>query len=481
MPTSTSPQALRPHVFLSFVCVLALWGCTNDDVPPDAGLDAEADAGTDADLDSAIQEDGGVDGSSDTSVDVGEHENPTWTPESHENGVDPNFETVFPDDAVRRMDLTISAEHWAEMQTDLSTNISGGGGPGGADIDFTPVWVEATVAVDGVRWDHVGIRYKGNSSLRNAFSSGGDKYPFKLDFDEWEDDYPEIDNQRFYGFKQLNLGSNFRDSTHMREKVASDLFRDFGVPAAHAAFYEVYLDRGEGPNFIGVYTLVEEVDDTVYEEQFDDDEGNLYKPDGDAASFADGTFDTEEMDLKTNEDDADYADVMALYDVLHDLRRETDEAAWTADLEAVFDVEAFLRYLAVNQVIQNWDTYGQMTHNYFLYGDEGLLTWIPWDNNEALPAGRGGRSPLSLSLDEVGADWPIIRYILDIDAYRDRYLTLVREFVDEYFNSARMGPIYDAYEVILMDAGTRESRDFTSEVAALRAQVASREAAVDAL
>lgn len=42
----------------------------------------------------------------------------------------------------------------------------------------------------------------------------------------------------------------------------------------------------------------------------------------------------------------------------------------------MFDVDGFLRYLAVNGIIQNWDTYGRMVHNYFLYNapETGKLT-----------------------------------------------------------------------------------------------------------
>ena len=457
---------------LLFVVALALASCGDDAVIPDSSV---ADAAVlDTTPDSELVPD----------ADVVERDNPTWTAATHEKG-EPNFDVVFPEDAtVHRIDLTISAEHWAAMQADLDANLGGGGRPGGRpiEIDFTPIWTEATLAFNGAQWTHVGIRYKGNSTLQNAHSGNTDKYPFKLDFDEWEDTYPAIDNQRFYGFRQLNLGSNFRDDTAMREKVASDLFRAFGVPAAHASFAEVYLDRGNGPVFIGVYTLVEEVDDTVYETQFPNDEGNLYKPDGDAASFAQGTFDTGEMDLKTNDEEADYADVMNLYNIIHDPRRVSDPAAWKAELESVFDVTAFLRYLAVNQVIQNWDTYGQMTHNYFLYADDGVLTWVPWDNNESLPAGSGGgRRPLSLTLSEVSANWPIIRYILDVDAYQAQYLSFLDEFVREHFNPERMTPIYDAHQAVLQEAAGRESARFATEVAALKAQVASRVAAVDAL
>ena len=79
--------------------------------------------------------------------------------------------------------------------------------------------------------------------------------------------YSGIDNQRFYGFKQLNLKSNFNDESEMREMVAAELFRDFGLVGPHCSFYELYLNvNGSGNEdndiYYGLYTLVEEVDDT---------------------------------------------------------------------------------------------------------------------------------------------------------------------------------------------------------------------------
>ena len=71
----------------------------------------------------------------------------------------------------------------------------------------------------------------------------------------------------------------------------------------------MYVDHGDGPVYFGLYTLVEEVDDTVLDTQFSDENGNLYKPDGDAASFAAGTYDEDEYVKKNNEDEADFYDV----------------------------------------------------------------------------------------------------------------------------------------------------------------------------
>ncbi len=406
--------------------------------------------------------------------------NEDWTEETHSNDVSPNYEEVFPEDELLRIDIKISSADWSEMQSDLSANMSTGGpGMGGpVETNFDPIWVPATLTYNGKNWHQVGIRYKGNSTLRNAYSSGTDKYPFKLDFDEFEDDYPEINNQRFYGFKQLNLSSNDSDDSFMREKVASDLFREFGVPSARTSFCEVYLDRGNGTTFLGIYTMVEEVDDSLVESQFDDDSGNLYKPDGDAATFASGTFDESELDLKRNEEAGDYSDVKALYDVLHASNRIDNPILWQDDLESIFDVDQFLKYLAVNNIIQNWDTYGVMTHNYFLYNDEGRLVWIPWDNNESMQDGKMGGA-LSLSMDQVTNDWPLIRYIMDIDEYESVYKDYVKEFSEGLFSQSQMELRIEGCKDILSAKAKEESNLFDLSVDDLKQHVIDRQQAVN--
>ena len=51
------------------------------------------------------------------------------------------------------------------------------------------------------------------------------------------------------------------------------------------------LDHGDGPVSLGLYTMVEVIDDTVIERYFDDDSGNVYEGDGPAASLAEGAGD----------------------------------------------------------------------------------------------------------------------------------------------------------------------------------------------
>jgi len=284
-----------------------------------------------------------------------------WTEETHSKNVDPNFSEVFDDTQVKRFDFTISEDQWQNILEDMINKYGTFGqrsfpGSGLIDTGEDPIFVPANVYYNGTQWYNVGIRFKGNSSLQNSWQQGILKLSFKMDLDEYEDDYPQIKNQRFFGFKKFSLKNNFDDKSLLREKVAADVFANAGLTVSHTAFYTLYIDHGNGPEYFGLYTLVEEVDGTVLDTQFESDDGNLYKPEGDGATFAEGSFNETDFEKETNEDDADWSDIITLFEVLHDNAATSDSQTWRTNLEAIFDVDVFLKYLAVNEVIQNWDT-----------------------------------------------------------------------------------------------------------------------------
>lgn len=475
-----------------------------------------------------------------------------WSTLSHSKSAAPDYDMVFADNTVKRMDIEITPEHWQEMQDDMTTLFGsgnggfggggqppggfapgeapegferpevtfdeagnpvfpegftpperpagaeggmggppGGGGGGLGDDGENPMWQEATIRFEDQEWQYVGIRYKGNSSLRSSWGRT-EKMPFRLNFDHFEDAHPEIDDQRFYGFKKLTFSSGFSDDSLIREKVVADIFREAGVPAPRTAFYRVYVNYGEGEKYWGLYTLVEPPADPMLETQFGSDKGNLYKPSGSGARFV--TFDQDAFDKENHEEAADWSDIQAVFTALHADR--SDAARWRQGLEQVFDVPHYLRYLAVNTLIQNWDTYGRMEHNYYLYTDPAnqKVRWIPWDNNMALGGGMGGgmrpgntttanpntetatvsmpsdttedtgttttTAPafngrnggggpggnalsLALTAEEVGDNWPLIRYLIDDPVYQQVY----REEVEKAMNGAfAIGPTRQRYQ-----------------------------------
>jgi spore coat protein H len=327
----------------------------------------------------------------------------------------------------------------------------GGGAFGMGDMTpENPVWVPATIEFNGITWTNVGVRYKGNSSLMQGWRSGTQKMPLKMDFDEFESEYPEIEDQRFYGFKQLSLSNCFNDQTYMRDAITADILEEAGLVAAETAYYEVMLDYGEGPVDLGIYVVIEVIDDTVIERYFGDDSGNIYEGEGAAASLAEGTFNRIEdsFQKENNRQEDDWSDIEELYNVLHSELRITDAETWRNNLEDVFDVDVFLEWLAISSVIQHWDSYGSMSHNYYLYHDpgSGQLIWISWDHNEVFKTGGdengntgmmgpgGMRRTLSLSRDETGDRWPLIRFLLDDPVYHEKYLDYIGELANGAFN-----------------------------------------------
>ncbi|MDC7224044.1 MAG: CotH kinase family protein [Spirochaetales bacterium] len=387
-----------------------------------------------------------------------------WTDETHgkldTDEIIENLDMVFDMDAVQSIRIVIEPENWEYMNEELEELSAQVSGDNFTDVD-DPSFVPCEFFYEDTEWYKVGIRFKGNSSLYEADCS---KLPFKLDFDEFEDEYESIDNQRFYGFKQLNLKNNYNDSTEMREVVADQIFRDYGLVEAHSSFYTLYLnvdgsDDEANDIYYGLYSLVEEVDDTVIETQYDDDDGNLYKPEDDAATFAEGTYDEDEYGLKTDDDES-YEDILELYEAINDSSRYYDTDTWMTNLEAILDVDTFLKWLAVNTVMQNWDTYGVMPHNFYLYNnpDTGTFEWIPWDNNEAM---QDIELCLDISMEEVDDSWPLIRYIMDVDSYYATYKEYCGDFADTIFNDSYMTPLFEEYRDLIGDYVAAEGDDYT--------------------
>lgn len=348
-----------------------------------------------------------------------------WTEETHHKSTDGNYDLLFDDTVVQRLDISITPAVYQAMENDLkSLDVWG---------DDIAMYGEVTIKHNGKTWWHVGMRYKGNSTLTMAMQKGH-KLPFRLSFDKYEDQYPEIDDQRFYGFQKMTFGNNWFDASFIRDKVASDIFRDGGVPTARGTFCRVYVDSGNGPVYWGLYSMLEDPSDEMLKAQFEDSDGNLYKPEGDGADLT--FYSQDAMVKKTNEDDGDWSDVEAFVNALHAPR--SNAAAWRAGLESVFDVNAFLKWLAINTALISWDSYGIMAQNYYLYqnlADNGRLVWFPWDLNMSMDNNAfGWGQVLELSLNNVTDKWPAIRYIIDDPVYKNIYHQELATAIDGCLN-----------------------------------------------
>lgn len=366
-----------------------------------------------------------------------------WTDLTHGNKVDPDYETIFPQNQVNTLEIVLGEANWQVIKTNMKNLFGYNFGsfipqPIGMPV-IEPEYVPVSVKFNGKEWYKVGFRLKGNSSLGNSWRQGIYKLPFRLNFDYYEDFYPQLKNQRLYGFKELSMSPAAFDHSLLREKIGADIFRMAGVPSAKTAFYKVYINFGEGLKYCGVYTLVEVVDDTMIKDQFGNASGNLYKPESNFINFEISKF-----EKKNNKAEANYDDVVSLINTLHSQVRTQNPEQWRAELETVFNADHFMKWLAINTTMQNWDTYGRMAHNYYLYNDVAHgLTWIPWDNNESLSGRVDTR--LTIDLETVTQEWPLIRYLMDDPVYAQRYRVHMQQFLSEVFTTAGINAMVDEY------------------------------------
>ena len=319
------------------------------------------------------------------------------------------------------------------------------------DVEFlprTPIYIPATLTFDGITFTNIGLRLKGNSSLLNSWRSGAEKLPFRLNADGLEDQLPEARDQTFFGFPNLNLTNNSQDASFLRAKVVGDLFREAGVPAARTAFVRVFFDRGEGAQYLGLYTLVEIPDEPMLAAQFGSEDGNLYKPNGTGARWT--VFLAESFPKKTNQQRRGL-DRRPGRDRRPQRGPRRIPPSGGRGSKPDSRVSSFLRWLALNTIIGNTDTYGGFSpHNYWVYGSprhRDRLFFIPWDHDLALnaagPGGGGGggrrwrwRRPdagLDLFHDRINASWPLIRYLMDDPVYRAAYRGYLEEMLNTVF------------------------------------------------
>jgi spore coat protein H len=223
----------------------------------------------------------------------------------------------------------------------------------------------------------------------------------------------------------------------------------------------VYLDRGAGAIYLGLYTMIEIPDEPMLDTVFGSSAGNLYKPHGTGGRWT--VFIADDFPKRTNAADEDWTDVDDAIAVLNEATG--DREVWRRRLEARFDVGTFLRWLALNTLVGNNDAYGGLSaHNYYVYGSprhRDRLFWIPWDHDLAVPSttggigggggfagggggigGPGGGAGQTTTLDlfhtRIGSDWPLIRRLLDDPVFRAAYRSQVEELLNTVLEPARV-------------------------------------------
>ena len=286
----------------------------------------------------------------------------------------------------------------------------------------------ASITYRNITLDDVAFRTKGASSLQAVADMNGTRYSFKVDMNYY------VDGQKLLGMKKINLNNNYKDPSYMRELIAYDMMRSLDIPAPRLSYVNLYING----SLHGLYTLVEQVDSEFLEENFDNSDGDLYKPDGtgsDLLWYGTNFASYSGVELKTNEETSDNA---AFINMVNELNNGSD-------LESVIDADEVLRYFAVSTAMSNLDSYqGSLAHNYYIYERDSVFSIIPWDFNESFGTFTMGcqdpNAMITFYIDEPTsgalADRPLIAKLLEHEDYKTAYHGYIEDLISGTMDSS---------------------------------------------
>lgn len=268
-------------------------------------------------------------------------------------------------------------------------------------------WIKATVVIDGVTYEQVGLRLKGNSSLQglsralNAESGetagrggggmGSDLSPDEPEGLPWRiklDKY--VDGQNHEGETDLVVRGN-NTETALNEAVALELLDQAGLATQQASAARFSVNGSDEQ----LRLVVQNPDDQNWYEVNIDGNGVLFKAEsGGDYSYRgeDYAAYTDAFDLEANPDDLSDADAYQPLIEFLDFVNNSDDETFAAELGDYLEIESFADYLAIEALLGNTDDIdGPGNNSYLAYDpDTGRFTVIAWDHNLALGTGMGG-------------------------------------------------------------------------------------------
>lgn len=315
-------------------------------------------------------------------------------------------------------------------------------------------YFKADVIIDGVRINNVGIRLKGNASLRTALGGRGGFGNFnrpdngqppegfdpanrpqppqgfdpenmpqmgenfqmpeagqgqggggmgmgqqasadqvKIPFMIKFDEYEDQTYQGLTAISIRNYGTSY-DESLLQEPIANAAARAADIPATETAYTGFRINDGEEK----LYVVSELVNAEYLAKYFENADGILYKAElGSTLSYQgeDPSTYANSFTQQTRVNDADLAPLIAFMRFID----QSDDATFESELPKYLDVDSFATYLAVNALLVNTDSMIGMNNNYYLYYDDESeqFTVLMWDANESLGK-LGGSATFDISL-----------------------------------------------------------------------------------
>lgn len=373
-----------------------------------------------------------------------------WASVQEENGVAMAYETrLFDDTRVHTIDITI--DDWGALIEEAQEER----------------YVPCTMTIDDEVFRQVGIRAKGNNSLRLTSEYELTRYSLKVEFDHY------VPQGNYHGLDKLSLDASFQDNSYLKTVLAFDMMRFMGVPTPLCSYAWV---RVNGEDW-GLFLAVEECEEAFAGRNFGWDHGVLYQPD--YRSLNDENADVALRYI--DEQPSSYPNIFdhAKTPMVHSDQRRLIEALRQlsqGEVTTAVHTDEVLRYFVVQVFVMNWDSYlGHTGHNYILYEEEGRLWMLPWDYNLAFGTYALGMSdpirdpnvlinyPIDTPAEgSIMRKRPLYHELMKEDALFAQYHSLFSSFLADYFDSGRFEALLQEKEALIAPYVKKDPTAFCS-------------------
>ena len=319
-------------------------------------------------------------------------------------------------------------------------------------------YVHADLDFDGQEFKDVAVRYKGNGTFMEA--RGTLKRSLKIELNK------NVKGQKLAGRTTLNLHNNVTDAGWMNEVLSHQLYRDAGVPAPRTAYARVFLTvpGKHDHQYIGLYSLVENIDKDFVDHAFDKKKGAIFKP------VTPGIF----TDLGDNwakykqtydaKDEVSVDEAQRVMDFSR-LVSKADDAAFAVKLGDYLDVGEFARYMAVTVWLSTLDSILAVGQNYYVYlhPKTHQFQFIPWDLDHSfgqfpMIGSQEQRERLSIQHPWRGENRFLDR-VFKVESFKKLYLAKLGEFSKTIFQPERFARQVDEIAAAIRPSVEEESAE----------------------
>ncbi len=348
----------------------------------------------------------------------------------------------------------------------------------------------ASMTINGVKYDSIGVRFKGQTSYQRVASTTSEKFSFNVSLDFIKP------KQNIGGYQTFNLNNSFEDPSYLREIFYYHNIRRHML-AAKASFVHLYINGKDW----GTYQNIQQQNKDFLSEWFPNNDGSNWRCEpptgttttpptgggGGGGGFGAGTSSLNYIDddtttykkyytLKSSDQKQPWQDFPQMTKALN----KTEIPKLEEEVGKYLDIDRETWHLASENIFGDDDSYiNKGGSDYYLTHETttGRFISYDYDGNTVMATNATNWSPF---YGQEKTTLPLLNKLLQAPTIRQRYLAHLRTLISEYFDITTSSALLDKYAAQIDSVVKADPKkpttyaQFQSEIPKIKTFISSR-------